>query len=109
LVFEGTVSEVYDSGIANELVATIDVQRVWKGNVGRRVSVYFVPSIDGPHFDTDGRIIVFARPQTPDLRNAANLPREAPHRTTWVPPCGGVADPNEALIKELGRSRAPSN
>lgn len=109
LVFEGTVTEVYESGIANELVATIDVQRVWKGNVGRRVVVYFVRSIEGPEFDTDGRIIVFARPQTPDLRKLAGLPEDAPHRTNWVPMCEGGVVPSEAVIKELGRFRTPSN
>ena len=109
LVFEGVVTEVYDSGIANELVATIDVQRVWKGKVGRRVSVHFVRSLDGPHFDTDGRIIVFARPQTPDQRKEAGLPGDAPHRSNWVPACEGVADPSEAVIKRLGRWRAPSS
>ena len=109
LVFEGTVTEVYDSGIANELVATINVERVWKGEVGRRVSVYFMPSYEGPDFDTGRRTIVFARPQTPDLRKLANLPQDAPHRTNWVPMCEGAVDPNEAVIKELGRSRPPSS
>jgi hypothetical protein len=108
LVFEGTVTEVYDSGVANELVATIDVQRVWKGDVGQRVSVYFVPSYEGPNFDTGRRTIVFARPQTPDLRKLANLPEDAPHRTNWVPLCEGAVDPSEAVIKELGRSHVPS-
>ena len=109
LVFEGIVTEVRESGIANEFVATIDVQRVWKGDAGRRVSVYFVRSDEGPNFDTGSRTIVFARPQTPDLRKIAGLPHDAPQRSNWVPMCEGGAVPNEAIIKELGRSHPPSN
>jgi hypothetical protein len=107
--FEGTVRELYSSGIGNELVATLEVHRVWKGKVGRQMTVYFVRSIDGPEFDTDGRFIVFTYAQTSELRKSAGVPSESPHRSNWVPSCEGVAEATEATVKLLGRSRVPAS
>jgi hypothetical protein len=106
-VFEGVVAEVYESGNGKELAATLDVERVWKGTVRRRITVYFVQSLDGPYFHAGRRVIVFAQPQTPELRNLASLSPDSPHRSDWVPPCQCLAEPREETVKQLGRSRAP--
>ena len=80
-------------------MATLDVQRVWKGKVGQRITVYFVGSLYGPTFDTDSRVIVFAQPHTPDCGRWPTYHLKA---RTEVIGCRRVK-------AWLSRARAPTN
>jgi hypothetical protein len=107
-VFDGTVTAV-ERLETGEYMATLDVHRVWKGKVPARVSVYYVRNIDGPSFNEGQRTIIFALPQTAKIREDFGVPATAPQRTFWVLPCSGLSSDDHASIKQLGRSRKPSD
>jgi hypothetical protein len=56
-VFEGTVVSVerVSDGYPGSHSATIEVTRVWKGNVSRHFTVYFQVSIDFPVLEVGSR------------------------------------------------------
>jgi hypothetical protein len=107
-VFDGTVTalERLETG---EYMATLDVHRVWKGKVPTKVSVYYVASIDGPSYNERQRTIIFAVPHTAKYVEDFHLPATAPHGTLWVPSCLGLSPDDHVSIKQLGRSRKPSD
>jgi hypothetical protein len=107
-VFDGTVTSI-ESLETGEYVATLEVHRVWKGKVPANVSVYYVQTIDGPSFEERQRTIIFAAPQTASIRKNYHLPATAPHRTFWVGSCSGLSPDDHVSIKQLGRSRKPSD
>jgi hypothetical protein len=112
LVFEGTIrnAEQLDNG---EIGITMDVHRVWKGKVGKQVTVYLPAQSPwgAPHppppvttrFKAGERFIVFT--------NAAfeGRPQLAQRRTSWIDPCYGLKRPDADVIKQLGRSRKPKD
>ena len=102
-VFDGTVTKVDQIGLTHESMATIEVDRVWKGNVQKHTTVYFERGIDGPVIEAGTRLVFFVSGQ------GHGSAESAPIRNRWVAPCG-QAEPsnNEPTIKELGRSRKPS-
>jgi hypothetical protein len=111
LVFEGTITKAEELG-SDEIEITMDVHRVWKGDVSKRATVYY-PA--GPLW---GSPESSPRPTTTWLKagerfvvftNAAfeGRPRLAEHRTSWIAPCYGFKRPDADVIKQLGRSRKP--
>jgi hypothetical protein len=111
LVFEGTVlkAEELDN---DEVEITMDVHRVWKGDVGKRATVYYpeAPLWGSPEsspratttwLKAGERFVVFT--------NAAfeGQPKLAEHRTSWIAQCYGLKRPDADVIKQLGRSRKP--
>jgi hypothetical protein len=89
-------------------VATMDVHRVWKGDVSPKFKVYFVWNWDGPHFKVGGRQIVFARAETEEIRKSLGIDSRSPQREVWVFACSGARNDDEAVIKQLGPARQPS-
>src|SRR5688572_27749897 len=61
LVFDGTVVklELVDPTSDLEHKATIEVARVWKGTVRKKLTTYFVQNLDGPVVKTGTRYIFF--------------------------------------------------
>ena len=102
VVFEGIVTNV-EHLKGGEQAATLTVHRVWKGDVPPEITVYFVPSIDGPSFDKAQRRIVFAGPQT--HRDRRDVAADAPHREAWVRPCSGSQVVEDETVRQLGRAR----
>ena len=103
-VFDGTVIKVDRIGLTHESVAAIEVHRVWKGKVEKNTTVYFERGIDGPVIEAGTRLVFFVSGQ------GHGSAENAPIRNRWVHPCGQVVPYNsEPIIKELGRSRKPSN
>jgi hypothetical protein len=96
-----------------EYAATLKVHRVWKGNVSKEFTVYFVPNWDGPSFKKGRRQIVVAVRQTAEMRRPPvhhnGLDPEAPLRDAWVEPCTGFVWDNKDTLKQLGRSQNPSS
>ncbi len=105
-VFEATVISIKPAK-PPEFVATLDVHRVWKGNASSATTVYFRLSTAGPYLEDSKRYIFFAEPMTPAVRKAQGLAEDHPARAYWLPPCSGPITPEEAVVKQLGRSRKP--
>ena len=104
VVFEGTVTNV-EHLRGRERAATLTVHRVWKGDVPPEITVYFVPSLDGPSFDNAQRRIVFAGPQSQQDRR--DVGADAPYREAWVRPCSGSQVVEDETVRQLGRARPP--
>ena len=105
-VFEATVTSVKPLE-HHEVVATLDVHRIWKGDASRATTVYFVLELDGPVIEDGKRYIFFTEPLNPDARKVFGLPEDHPRRADWVPPCTGPRPPDESTVKQLGPSRTP--
>jgi hypothetical protein len=105
-VFEATVTSIKSSAHI-EMLATVNVHRVWKGDARSDATVYFIPSIDGPVLEDGKRYIFFVQPLNDAARKAHGFPADY-QRSEWVPPCDGVALPDDRLVKQLGRSRKPT-
>ena len=109
LVFEGTVTKV-ETLHHPESAATLNVHRVWKGDVPTEITVYYLSDpLDGPWLKEGERRIIFAQHQTPGMRKARGIAADSPMRDVWVPPCSGVWRPDDDLIKQLGRAREPKD
>ena len=78
---DGTLTRVDDADLSSRTnpegwqyhpiyVATMDVHRVWKGDVSRQFKVYFIWNWDGPSFKVGRRQIVFARAETEEIRKS---------------------------------------
>jgi hypothetical protein len=116
---DGTLTRVDDADLSTRTnpegwqyalvyVATMDVHRVWKGDVSAKFKVYFVWNWDGPHFKVGGRGIVFARAQTEKIRESLGIDPRSPQREAWVLACSGARIDDEAVVKQLGPARKPS-
>jgi hypothetical protein len=117
---DGTLTRVDDADLSTRTnpegwrypliyVATMDVHRVWTGDVLPAIKVYFVWNWDGPRFKTGVRRIVFARAETEGIRKALGIDPRSPQRDAWVLPCSGApTTDDEAVIKQLGPPRKPS-
>jgi hypothetical protein len=94
-----------------EFAATLEVHRVWKGDVPKTFMVYFVWNVDGPSFKVGQRQRVAAHRQTADTRKFFGTDPRAPQREAWVGPCsGGTYSPGadyKDTDKYLGRGRTP--
>jgi hypothetical protein len=106
LVFEGVVKTI-ERAKSGEFAATLEVQRVWKGDVPTEITVYYLQTIEGPLLNEDERRIIFAVRQTPAIRRAFGISDDWPLRDVWVPPCSGVSLADESVVRHLGRSRPP--
>ena len=107
-VFEGTVKAVEKGSFDHEFAATIEVRRVWKGDVPPAVTVYYVESID-LRFEVGGTHILFTQPLTAKLRADYSLPAGSEPREMWVPTCVGEARADPGIVKELGQALPPRN
>jgi hypothetical protein len=104
-VFEATVASITPLE-RGEFAATLDVHRVWKGDVSSTTTVYFFsPSLDGPFVQDGNRYIFFVEPLNPAARKMYGLPADHPQRRNWVPPCGGSVPPVESVVRQLGQTR----
>jgi hypothetical protein len=108
LVFEGTITRLQSLNNV-ERAATLEVRRVWKGEVSKQTTVYFSSRRQGLRPAVHGVVVIFAMPQTPDLRKEDQVPRDSPQRSIWLPPCYGAISSTKTLIKQLGQSRPPSD
>jgi hypothetical protein len=108
LVFEGTITRLHFLGTV-ETAATIDVHRVWKGKTSKHTTVYFAPRREGLGLGERDVVVIFARPQTPDLRKEDRVPPDSPQRSIWIPHCDGAMSSTKTLIKQLGPWRPPSD
>jgi hypothetical protein len=115
---DGTLTRVDDAdldvrtnprGLRHPLiyVATMDVHRVWKGDVSPQFKVYFVWNVDGPSFKAGRRQIVLARAETEELRQWMRIDPRSPQRGAWAGPCSSASSDKEA-VKRLGPARKPS-
>jgi hypothetical protein len=107
LVFEGTVTKV-DRLETGEYASTMSVHRVWKGHASEVITVYYVPSLDGPVLEEGMSRIVFAVRKTPMCPRMPGMLVDGPPRDAWVPPCCGTAGAMETVRRQLGRSHKPS-
>jgi hypothetical protein len=89
-------------------VATMDVHRVWKGDVAPKFKVYFFWNWDGPHFKVGGRGIVFARAETEEVRASLGIDSRSPQREAWVFACSGARNDDKAVVKQLGKQLGPA-
>ena len=89
---------------ARQFAATLDVHRVWKGDVSKTFTVYFVWNWDGPVFKVGQRQIVFAHHQS---QKPPGSDPSAPLRNPWVGGCSGYAANDKDVLKQLGRARKP--
>ena len=76
-VFSGTVSEIEESAGALAHVVTFDVQRVWKGNVAKRMSVSQVNTTDAIEFSAGVPYLIAAYRLPPEQREASGAIRRA--------------------------------
>ena len=116
---DGTLTRVDDADLSSRTnpegwqyhpiyVATMDVHRVWKGDVSRQFKVYFIWNWDGPSFKVGRRQIVFARAETEEIRKSLRIDPRSPQRDAWVFACSGAPSNDEEVIKQLGSGRKPS-
>jgi hypothetical protein len=108
LVFEGTITRRRFLGTV-ETAATIDVHRVWKGKTSKQTTVYYAPRREGLSLGERDVVVIFARPQTPDLRKEDGIPPDSPQRSIWIPHCNGAMSSTKTLVKQLGPWRPPSD
>jgi len=87
-----------------QFAATFEVHRVWKGDVSRTFTVYFVWNQDGPSYNVGQRGIVFARHES---TKRSGLDPGSPLRNPWVGACSGYPADDERVLKQLGRARKP--
>jgi hypothetical protein len=97
-----------EDGYAGEFAATLEVHRVWKGDVSRTFTVYFVWNRDCPSFKVGQRQIVFAHHQTERIRRLFGTDPRAPQRNAWVGPCSGYSAEDKRALKQLGRAGEPT-
>lgn len=110
LVFEGTVAKVEE--LPNDVIeVTMDVRRVWKGEVGKQATVYYPagPLWGSPPSTPRATTWLKAGERFAVFTNVAfeGQPKLARDRAFWVAPCYGLHRPDTGIIKQLGRSRKP--
>src|SRR4051812_18187370 len=98
LVFSGTVTGLQQLDDRHAVV-TVDVDRVWKGTVGRHVVLYGIhDSIDSYAFSVGTEYLVFAKRLMPEQRVGFSFgEREI---AFGVPTCGGGTQPLERVGRE---------
>jgi hypothetical protein len=106
-VFEATIRELIPVG-QYEMAAKIETHRVWKGTVPTQTSIHFLPNIDGPHFRTGERYVIFGVEETDAAPPLSSFGNQAHRGTIWVNPCTPTQISSPRLIEQLGRSRKPS-
>jgi hypothetical protein len=104
-VFEGQVIKV-EGRDRPQVIGTVDVSRVWKGKVTKRMTVWYEPSIDGPTLKEGGQHIFFAQISDAKTAKARGVP-EGPPGAVRIPPCQGATGGNEQEVRSLGRSHPP--
>ena len=111
LVFEGIITKAEELE-NDEIEITMDVQRVWKGDVSNRIIVYYpagplwgspesTPRATTTWLKAGERLVVFTN------AGFEGRPQLAQHRKAWIAPCYGFKRPDADVIKQLGRSRKP--
>jgi len=111
LIFSGAIRELRDLDWRRTLV-TFEVDRVWKGNVGKRVVLHQVLSIDSFRFvgtPPGKEYLVFASRLEPAQRALFEL--TARSDAFSVPICGGgtraLPEVDQDTLRKLGRARNP--
>jgi hypothetical protein len=111
LIFSGAIRELRDLDWRRTLV-TFEVDRVWKGNVGKRVVLHQVLSIDSFRFvgtPPGKEYLVFASRLEPAQRALFEL--TARTDAFSVPICGGgtraLLEVDQDTLRKLGRARNP--
>jgi hypothetical protein len=76
-VFSGTVSDIEESAGARGHVVTFDVQRVWKGTITKRVSVYQLNTTEAIPFSAGVRYLIVAYRVPPEERELSGTIQRA--------------------------------
>lgn len=112
LVFSGTIREIQQLDSIRTVV-TFDVDRVWKGDVGRQIRLHqVVESIDSFRFvgaTVGSKYLVFATRLDSRQRQAFKLSEN--QDTFGVPICGGGTHKlgaNDTMLRQLGPGREPA-
>ena len=87
---------------------TMTVHRVWKGDIPKEITVYFLPTSEGPFFKRGMRSVVFSRESDKAMREASGMNSTNLQGKTWVHPCSGLRRDDKKYLPELGPSRKPS-
>ena len=77
-VFSGTVSDIEESAGAVAHVVTFDVQRVWKGTLTKRMSVYQLNTLDAIPFSAGVPYLIVAYRLRPEERELSGTIQHAP-------------------------------
>ena len=72
-VFSGRVRDITTVTFGASQIATIDVDRVWKGAVPARIVVYYTAVFDGIALQPQERYLVFAYIQSPTERTGFGI------------------------------------
>ena len=105
-VFSGTVTEIEESAGAIAHVVTFDVQRVWKGTVTKRVSLYQLNTTEAIQFSAGVPYLIVANRLPPGELEASGTIRRA--TTLGVTTCvSRTLEQAERLgdLRELGPGR----
>jgi hypothetical protein len=109
LIFKGTVLSVTPLGDPDRTVGfrvIVDVERVWKGSVGKRVELYDDLNAENPYFEVGHSSPVFARTLVnPETRRRLGLAGTAPPVLTAVPCTDHFSE--LAITSALGPGSAP--
>lgn len=112
LVFSGTIQGL-ERRDSTRTSVTCDVDRVWKGEVGRRLVLHqAVDNIDSFRFvqgAIGAKYLVFATRL--DARQRQDFERPARADAFGIPTCGGGTrkiDANDPILRQLGRGRHPN-
>jgi hypothetical protein len=114
VAFSGTATTITNTDTASDswagTVVTFEVDRVWKGAVTRRFSVYsFTRTAEGMNFTAGKRYLVFAHSPTNEERRDLRLETK---QGVVVGQCGDgskeLAEIPAASLVELGAGHAPS-
>ena len=107
-VFSGTVSDIEESAGAVAHVVTFDVQRVWKGTLTKRVSVYQLNTLDAIPFSAGVPYLIVAYRLRPEERELSGTIQHAP--ALGVASCvSRTLEQAERLgdLREVGPGRPP--
>ena len=105
-VFSGTVSDIEESAGASAHVVTFDVQRVWKGTLTKRVSLYQLNTNEAIQFSAGVPYLVVAYRRVPDERELSGTIQRA--TTLGIDTCiSGTLEQAERRgdVRELGPGR----
>ena len=111
LVFSGTIDELEQLDSTRTIV-TFEVDRVWKGNVGRQIVLHqALEGIDSFRLigaSTGSKYLVFANRLNAQQRQQFELSER--QDAFGIPICGGGTQPldsDDTVLRRLGRGRTP--
>ena len=107
-IFSGIARQVQDGGTAVQVV-TFDVERVWKGALPKRVTLYQLNTSEAIAFSAGARYVIVAVRETDSERERFRISQ--PANMLSITPCGSrLFEEAERLgeLRELGPGRLPN-